>query len=136
MKLLNNKKGVAALSAILIMGAIVVEAAIASLVASYFLNQQGLGVRLSRNASMAAKAGINDAILKVLWDKDFPSGSYSLTLDNASTAIQITRDISGRYDISSEAVAVDKRSKFEAILQADNNSGFVNIDSIEEVSVN
>lgn len=139
-----NKKGAAALSTVLIIGAIVAEVAVASLIASYYVNQEGLGVKLSYNATMAAEAGVNDAILRVMRDKNYgnPTANYSISIGNASTAVSVTRvagdsgDPADTTTINSTGSAADKKSKIQAVIYVNKTTGLININSIKEISVN
>lgn len=151
-RLRSQKKAAAALSTILIVGAIVVETALAALVASYLIGQQGLGLKRAQEASLAARSGIQDALIHLLRDKDFnpSSNPYTIAVNSAAVSVLVCKELavdfasdgcsaetlSGRYQIGSTARVSDKRSRFRATLIVATSTGLIRVESIEEVAAN
>jgi hypothetical protein len=152
--MLHKISGAAAISTILIIGIIVSEIALASLVTSYFSSQGGLGTRVVYNASFAAQSGINDALLKIARDKDFapsPYSYYALEVGSAAARIdicidKITTDGSnpptcndsdvpeGTREVTSLGTALNKEVRIRAILYVDPSTGLITIQSLKEIS--
>jgi len=142
----------AALSSILVVGIIVVEAAIAALVVSYLVGQQGLGLRRATQALTAARAGLDDAMLKIVRNKSFsPASPYALAIGDISVSVLVCRELMAsttaytachttslpsKYEIVSTATAVNKKSRLKAVLVFDTASGLVTVESVQEIAAN
>ena len=73
--------GQATLSFILLVSGVVLEVAVAGSFITYFLNSAGFGERLSARALAAAQAGVGDATLQVVRNKEFvTAGTATYTL--------------------------------------------------------
>lgn len=131
----KKSKGAAALSSVILISGVVVEIALVSLLISYLSSQEGLGVRMSYAASLSARSGINDAILKIIWDKNLGAQSYTLPVGNFSADVVIT-DNSDRYQIDSTGTAVNKKSKMRAVVIYSGENGFIGVESIKEIPIN
>jgi hypothetical protein len=143
------QRGAAAISTILIIGAIVAEVAIASLVASYLASQGGLGVRIVYNASFAAQSGIDDALIKITRNKDFtpPSLPYTISVGLASAQVTVCKELtassgscgapslaSNTFDIISLGIYLTKQVRMRATIYVDPITGLVTIQSLQEIS--
>lgn len=150
----GNALGAAAISTILIIGIIVSEIAVASLVASYLASQGGLGNMSTFNASFAAQSGIDDALMQIARNKDFsPSPNpYTLSVGGASTQVTVCKDATsststpscntpvspsahGTFEITSLGTASSKKVDIRALLFSDPNTGLMTVKSILEISV-
>jgi hypothetical protein len=149
---LENKfkaaNGVATLPVILLIGGVIVEIGIASAFIAYFLNQSGFGVKLSAEALAAARAGIQDAKMRIVRDKNFVPGSnpYSLTVGNNSVQITVCKDLktvsnpcdtamSGKFEITSLGSAFTKRRQIRAILSVNGTTGEIKLESEKEIAL-
>ena len=145
-QIFNNKKGITAISTILLVGSLMAEIAIASLISSYLLGDEGLGLKISYQTYFTSKSGINDAILKIIRDKNIGNGEYNLAIDNKSARVIICKNstayenvptcsapnLSGQYSILSISVILNKKSKIRAAVSVDDISGLVSTQSIIE----
>jgi len=138
-----SKDGQIALPFILLVSGIIVEITIAGSFVTYFLSTSGLGERLSLRASAAANSGIRDAMIKISRDKEYASTpmSYDFTVgsDTASVSVSKTDDDPNNsyvYTIDSTGVASSRQRKVEAILIVNQTTGFIQLQSVEEISVN
>lgn len=145
--LMKNKKGGVALSVILIAGFVAVEIAISTLVISYILSQQGLGLKAHNAANLVARAGLNDGIMKVIYDKEYFTASSVVTIDNYSATVIVCKDTTtlttacdtstpNKTEVTSYTKILGKNSKMRAILSIDSTSGLVSVDSIKEILIN
>ncbi len=144
---LRVEKGVAALPMVLLIGGIIVEIALAGAFIAFFASQSGLGIKLSDEALTAAKSGVQDAIIKIIRNKNFSSPSgYVLAVGNRSATIIVCRDsytVStacdtasvGRDEIISTGSAALKRRKIKTMVNVDNVTGEVKVVSIEEAAL-
>lgn len=84
-------RGIVAFSTILILSAIVVEVGVAASVLVYFLNRSNYGVRLTNEAFAAARAGIDDAVVRVLRTRFYPTCEAAYTIPvGASVQADVT----------------------------------------------
>jgi hypothetical protein len=119
---------------------IVTELALAGLVTANALNNTLFGERLAIEASQAARAGAQDAIIKVIRNcplSDCLINNYSLSVGPRGTAdILISRDIvSGNITITSTGSSFTRKKKMEAVLGVDQTTGKVQIRSLKEVAL-
>lgn len=142
--------GAAALLTVLMIGGIIVEIGIAFLFITYFLGQSGFGVKLSAEALAAARAGIEDGIIKIVRDKTInytTSGSpYTITVSSRSAQVTICKDTktaatacdtvnTGKHEITSLGSAFTKRRELRAILNVNSTSSEVQMESIQEIAL-
>ncbi|MEK7553456.1 MAG: hypothetical protein AAB504_02115 [Patescibacteria group bacterium] len=133
-----NNKGTAALPAMLFIGGIIVEIGIAGAFISYYLSQSGFGVKMSAEALAAAEAGVQDAIIKIIRNKNFTSSGYDLAVGSRSTNVVVCKDScagTGKHKITSIGSALVKRRKIEAVVNVNSTTGEVKIESILEVVI-
>lgn len=120
----NATRGVVAFSTILILSAIVVEVGVAASVLVYFLNRSNYGVRLTNEAFAAARAGVDDAVVRVLRTRFYPACAASYTIPVGASAeadVTITNvDCSAvsetQYTVSSTGRVTGKRRTLQATL--------------------
>lgn len=141
------QSGMAALPMVLLIGGIVVEISLAGAFISFFAVQSGLGVKLSDEALAAAKSGVQDAVLKIIRNKNFSSPSgYILATGNRSAVVTVCHDSYtastacdtlsvGKDEIISTGSALLKRRKMKAMINIDSVSGEIKIESIEEIAI-
>lgn len=123
----------------LLIGSIVIEIAVAIAFLTYYFNTINLASRLAAEALETARAGIDDAIIKVVRDKDCPNvacpSPYQLLTATGRTAnVTICKDtcVSGRTQILSAATVLNRRRTVEALLIVDALTGQVTVDAIRE----
>jgi hypothetical protein len=146
-QIFNNQKGITAISTILLVGSLISEIALASLISSYLLSDEGLGLKIFYQASFASRAGVNDAILKIIKNKDILSEDYTSPIDSSRSARVIickestayesaptcsTPSLSGQYSILSISTILNKKSKLSAVVSVNGNNGLVSVQSISE----
>lgn len=125
--------GQAALPAVLLVCGVITEIAIAGTLIAFVLSSSGLGERLSSQALAAAKAGIQDAFVKIAIDKNFNApGGYTFSVDSRSVQVFVTKGIN-TDDVISIGTALNHQRKLEAILLVDQNTGKVDLKSITEI---
>ena len=135
--------GIASLPAILLMGAIIVEVAVASVFLLTYLNNSVYGARLSEQALVAARSGINDAVSRVILNKDcgadagcaplYPD-TYTITVEGAYVDVSICKDtcVSGKHQVVAIGRALTKQHRVVAVLTVDSFTGLVTVDSIKD----
>ena len=129
-----RQNGQAALPAVLLICGVITEIAIAGTLVAFVLSNSGLGERLSSQALAAAKAGIQDAFIKITVDKNFnaPDPGYSFSVDTRSVQVIVIQGASTDQVIS-VGTALSRRRKLEAILLVDHDTGKVDLKSIREI---
>jgi len=137
--MLANKKhrAQAALPAVLLIGGVIVEIAIAGVLVAFILSSSGWGERLSSQALAAAKAGVEDAFIKITVDKDFSSAGYSFNVDSRTAEVIVIKDPVGyatsMNKVISTGKALSRQRKLEAILIVRRDTGKVDLESIREI---
>ncbi len=130
-----DSRGIVALPAILIIGGIIVEIGLAGILVAYLVSQSGFGVKMSAEAMAAAQAGVNDAIMKVVRDKNFFTGaSTTLAVGDRSAEVSVSfnNPLAGKTTVFSIGSAFNKKRKLKALLNVNSITGEVKIESIEE----
>ena len=135
----KKEEGAVTLPVFLLITLIVTELALAGLVTANALNNTLFGERLAIEASQAARAGVQDAIMRVIGScplSNCSPSSYSLPVGSRSTAqVTITRDGgTGNITINSTGESFTRKKKMEAVLGVDQTTGQVQIRSLKEVA--
>lgn len=138
----------ATLPVVLLVGGLVVEIGIAGAFIAYFLSQSGFGVKLSAEALAMAKAGLQDATMRIVRNKNFiPSPNpYTLTLGNNSVEVTVCKELrtvttacdtamSGKFEVTALGQALTKRRQLRAILYVDSITGEVKLESQREIAL-
>ena len=131
---------------ILLVSGIIIEITIAGAFVTYFLSTSGYGERLAVRAETAARSGINDALARVMQNKDFSSAScaspYTYTVTTGGDVAEIflcrTVDITTNkytFTITSVGTAAAHQKKFVATLLVDQTTGQTELQSITEQPV-
>ena len=137
---LLNTKAAATLPVILLVGGLIVEIGIAGAFIAYFLSQSGFGIKLSEEALAAARAGIEDAKIRIVRDKNFnPSPNpYTLTIGNRSAQVTICKDTcagTDKFQVDSLGIAFNKRRKIRAVIYVNSLTGEVKLESEREIAI-
>lgn len=145
---LKANKGMAALPTVLLFGGIIAEISITVVFLAYYFNQSNSGVKLSAEALSAANAGVQDALVKIIRDKNFSSPNpYSLAVGNRSASVIVCKDIkadtttltctgnlnSGKDEIISTGSAITKKRRIQASINVDPLTGEAKIEYYKEI---
>ena len=132
-----QQKGIALLPAVLMIGTIMIELGLALTFVIYLSNLSSYGVRLSQEALYAARTGVNDAILRTVRDKSFPSGYsvYTITIGRANVEVTVNKNIpsTNQNTIKAVATVLTRKKTMEAVISIDSNNGEVAIVSFGEI---
>jgi hypothetical protein len=132
-----QQKGIALLPAVLMIGTIMIELGLALTFVIYLSNLSSYGVRLSQEALYAARTGVNDAILRTVRDKNFPSGYsvYTITIGRANVEVTVNKNIpsTNQNTIKAVATVLTRKKTMEAVISIDSNNGEVAIVSFGEI---
>lgn len=129
--------GIVALPVILMLGGLIAEIAIAMAVSVFLLTSSEFGMRLSSDAFFAARAGIQDGILRIVRDKNFTS-SYNLTVGNVTadvTVCNISCVGAGKAKVAAVGRAQSRSRKLEAVFAVSSGTGEVRLESLKEVQL-
>ncbi|MBI4991747.1 MAG: hypothetical protein HZB99_00825 [Candidatus Harrisonbacteria bacterium] len=134
--------GVAALPTVLLLGGLIMEIMIAATLSSYLLVSSEFGIRLGSRALFAARSGIQDALIRVVRDKNFTSSSYTLPVGNYSVEVSVCKDLpepicvgDGKHKITAVGTAENRSRKLEAIVSVDSATGEARLQSLKEVEL-
>ena len=131
------KRGIAALPTILLVSGIIVEISVAGILVAYFFGQSGFGMKLSAEALSAANAGVSDALIRIIRNKNFSHSGYDLTVGRGQSYVVVCKDtcVLGKHEIVSTGSVLTKRRKIQAVVNVDGATGEVKIKSIKEISL-
>ncbi len=130
--------GQAALPAVLLICGVIIEIAVAGTLIAFILSSSGWGERLSSQALAAAKAGVEDAFIRIAVDKNFiASGGYSFSVGGRTAQVIVNKDPIG-YPVGTDQVislgtALSRQRKLEAIIVVDDDTGKVSLKSTIEI---
>lgn len=136
----RNQRAAITTSMILLIGGLIVELGIALAVVSYFLTQGGFGLKFSGEALMAARSGVQDALVRIIRDKNFnPSPNpYALSAGRGTAQVTVCKDTcagTGKFQIDSLGSSFTKRRKIRAVVSVDSQTGEVKLESEKEISL-
>jgi len=135
--------GVATLPTMLLLGAIIIEIAIAMAFLTYYFNTIIYGSRLAAEALEVARAGADEAVLRVIRDKNYSSVTpftFTVSQNPLRTAnVQVCKDIlcdsslaNGKTEILSTSAVLNRLARIRVILNVDATTGLVGVDAYEE----
>ncbi len=136
----NQKSAFASLPVILLIGGMLVEIGVTGAFVAYFLGQSGLGIRLSQDALSAAQSGVEDALIRIVRDKNFnPSPNpYILAVGSSSVQIAVCKDTcvgANKFRIDSLGTIFNKKRGIRAIIGIDGLTGEVKLESENEITL-
>ena len=121
------------------LGFITMEIIIAVTAVSYVFTESEFSAKSSLDAYLAAEAGVQDAAMKIVWDKNFTSATTTLTVGSFSAEVSVCKDLPcvavGKHKIISIGKAQTKRRQLEAILNVDAVTGAVQLESLRELAL-
>lgn len=120
---------------VLVVGTVMIEFGIALSFVIYMANLSSYGNRLSNEAFLAARSGVNDAILRIIRDKNFSSTGYSLTIGRGTATIVVEsgQPSTNQDRITSTGTVLIRQKKLQAIVGIDPNNSSVEIISMQEI---
>jgi|GEM_PF-874017 hypothetical protein len=136
----NRESGIATLPTILILSAIIIVVAVAAVGIAASLATTANSQRIASQALSDAKAGSDDAFMRVIRYKNCPAtigcpSAYTLTIgpnDVANVTIKGSAAV-GVITITSEGVSLGRRVKLQTIVGVDSTTGLVNLESSKQI---
>lgn len=144
---LNLKSGVAALPVMVLIGGITMVIAVTGLLVVYTLGQGAFGAKFSAEAFSAAQSGIDDALIKIIRNKNFSSPTpYAVSVGARTATVTVCKDFKsvssscdtandGKDEITSVGSAFTKSHKIRAIISVIPLTGEIQVDSVAEISL-
>ncbi|MDP2855962.1 MAG: hypothetical protein Q8N90_02440 [bacterium] len=132
MKSKNN--GVTLLPLVIMMGLIIMELGIAIAFVVYWSNSSSYGSRLAQEALFGARAGIDDAVLRLIRNKDMDSTQYVFTA-GARTQVSVTINndlINYQAAITSISTVLLRQKKYQAVVSINPETAVVSVISLTE----
>ncbi|MDI6717895.1 MAG: hypothetical protein QMD86_02555 [Patescibacteria group bacterium] len=144
-----KNKGIVALSVVILSGGIILEISIALALITFFLLQSGFGARFSFEALITAQSGVNDALMKIVRNKDFQTGGipYILTIDSRHQAeITVCRESKtvntscdtpnfGKTEITSRGKTFNKNRVVRSYVNINQTTGEIQAEFTEEIAL-
>ena len=137
----RQTKGVVALSVTLLLGAIIVEIGAIGVLLAYALNSANYGARLAAEALSAARAGVSDAMLRLIRNKGFVADpAYVLSVGSRVADVRVCNNeypcgtpVIGKAQITSIGKAFPKSITVEAVVDIAPVTGEIRLVSIKEL---
>lgn len=139
MKQIMNKiisqRGFSLLPTVLVTSIIVAEVGIALTFVMYMANSAAFSSRLLQEAYSCAKSGVDDAMLRLIRNKDFSSTGYNFNIGRCSAIIQIEKDTpnAGASQITVSASVLNRQKKIRAVVSIDQETEEVFLYSLQEI---
>ncbi len=132
------ERGQAALSLVFLIGGIVLAIGISlAFVVLSFINSS-YGFQAANRALAAATTGAEDALLKLVRDKDFSAASpYTISVGGQTASVTVTQNspATGQAKILAWATVSRYQRKIQVIAAVASSTGLVNVVSWEQVNL-
>ena len=127
--------GIAALITVLSLGGLIFTISMGSALISFWANQNIKSIRDSNKAFYAAQSGLQDSLIKLERNKDFPSGNFTLSVYNTSdVSVNITNS-SGQATVNATSTISQVNKKFQAVIDIDTTTGLITPTSTTELTL-
>ena len=130
----RENNGISALPTVLIISMVIIEVAIIGVILANIFNNTRFGERLAAEAYSAARSGAQDAIWRVIQEKDCPASSWNFAVGPRSAGITCDK-VGEIVTIESTGGAFLRSKKVEAVLGVSSDTGEVSIRSLKEVAL-
>ena len=127
-----NLKGVAALITVLSLGGLIMTISMGMALISFWANQNIKSIRDSNKAFYAAYSGLQDTLIRLERNKDFPSGSFNLSFYNTNDVSVSLTNSSGQVTVNTTSTVGIVNKKLQAVINVDTTSGLVTPSSTVE----
>ena len=128
-------RGVAALITVLSLGGLIFTISMGSALISFWANQNIKSIRGSNKAFYAAQSGLQDALIKLERNKDFPSGNFTLSVYNTSdVSVNITNS-SGQATVNATSTVGQVNKKLQAVDDISATTGLITPTSTAELTL-
>lgn len=143
---IQKERGIVALSVTLLLSAVIVEIVVIGALIAYALTSGNYSARLSAEAIAAARAGVHDAFIKIVRDKNFSANpAYTIDVGSRSADVVVCKDSktvasacdtpsTGEREVTSVGKALAKRQKLRAVIEVDDITGESRLLSLEEIA--
>lgn len=120
---------------VIMIGLVIVELGVAMAFLVYFSNLSSYGTRLAQEALFGARSGVNDAILRIIRNKDFMGTYSSITVGRATVTVSVVKDQpdTNQTTITSTGIALIRQKKYQAVVSIDPNTATVSLVSLTEI---
>lgn len=120
---------------VIMIGLVIVELGVAMAFLVYLSNMSSYGTRLAQEALFGARSGVNDAILRIIRNKDFMGTYSSITVGRATVTVSVVKDQpdTNQTTITSTGIALIRQKKLQAIVSIDPNTATVSLVSLTEI---
>lgn len=141
---LKTRSGIASLPVILLLGGMIIEIAIAGAFIFYYINSNVYGNRLANQAASAARAGIDDAVMRIIYNTNCGNdeancpGTFTRTENGTEVTVTICKDscsglpAGATHKVTAVSVAARKKHQIIAIITASSSLPLVRVDSMTD----
>jgi len=130
-----KKKGIAALIAVLSLGGLIFTISMASAIISFWANQNIKSIRDSNKAFYAAQSGLQDSLIKLERNKDFPSGNFNLSLYTTNDVSVSITNSSGQATVNATSTISQINKKLQTKADINATTGLITPTSTVELTL-
>jgi hypothetical protein len=127
--------GVAALVTVLSLGGLIFTISLASSILAFWANQNIKSIRDSNKAFYAAYSGVQDALIKLERNKDFPSGSFNLSINGTSDVSYSVSNSNGLAITTSTASLLQINKRLQTTINISTTTGLITPTSTTELTL-
>ena len=128
-------RGVAALITVLSLGGLIFTISMGSALISFWANQNIKSIRGSNKAFYAAYSGLQDSLIKLERNKDFPSGSFTLSVYNTGDVSVSVTNSSGQATVNATSTISQINKKLQAVDDISATTGLITPTSTAELTL-
>jgi len=118
-------RGVAALITVLSLGGLIFTISMGSALISFWANQNIKSIRDSNKAFYAAYSGLQDSLIKLERNKDFPSGSFTLSVYNTGDVSVSVTNSSGQATVNATSTISQINKKLQTKADINATTGLI-----------
>ncbi len=134
-KKLKSQKGIAALITVLTLGSIIFVVSLTTSLLAFWQGQSADSIKKSTQAYYAAYSGLQDALIKLERNKDFPSGSFPLSVNSTDDVSVSVVNTGSSATITVTATQGQVEKKLETITDIDTTTGLITPTSTTELTL-
>lgn len=140
----KNQSGFASLPVVLLLGGLIIEAAITGAFVLYYVNSGVYATKLAQQASLVARAGIDDAILRIIMNPECGGTAvascpgtaepYTLSINGSTASVLILKDTpaNGQTEITAVGSAGGKQHRIVAVVTTSSTMPLTTISTITD----
>jgi len=134
-KKLRFQKGIAALITVLSLGGIIFVVSLTTSLLAFWQGQNTDAIKKSTQAYYAAYSGLQDALIKLERNKDFPNSSFPLSVNSTDDVYVTLSNTGSSATITVTASKGEIQKKLETVVDINSTTGLITPTSTAELTL-